>query len=153
MSEPAGKTLAEDQVLLIAKALGDRRRYEILKRLGERPDALVLRRFALCGTCREFFWCAAWETPILGSQANGGNYVDQNGDAEEAAPRIDAAHHLVEGPNDQTASGDHLGHSRYGTVRMHEPEDRRRDEKDAEREVWCLSNGDRSRLAVAETPE
>jgi NAD(P)-dependent dehydrogenase (short-subunit alcohol dehydrogenase family) len=65
-----------------------------------------------CGTCREFFWCAAWETPILGSQANGGNYVDQNGDAEEAAPRIDAAHHLVEGPNDQTASGDHLGHCR-----------------------------------------
>jgi ArsR family transcriptional regulator, arsenate/arsenite/antimonite-responsive transcriptional repressor len=37
MSEPAGKTLTEDQVLLIAKALGDRRRYEILKRLGERP--------------------------------------------------------------------------------------------------------------------
>jgi DNA-binding transcriptional ArsR family regulator len=111
-AEPAGKTLAEDQVLLIAKALGDRRRYEILKRLGERPDALVLRRFAPCGTCREFFWCAAWETPILGSQANGGNYVDQNGDAEEAAPRIDAAHHLVEGPNDQTASGDHLGHCR-----------------------------------------
>ncbi len=36
---------------------------------------------------------------------------------------------------------------------MPEPEDRRRDEKDAEREVWCLSNGDRSRLAVAETPE
>jgi hypothetical protein len=53
------------------------------------------------------------------SQANGGNYVDQNGDAEEAAPRVDAAHHLVEGPNDQTASGDHLGHCRYGTVRMH----------------------------------
>jgi hypothetical protein len=26
---------------------------------------------------------------------------------------------------------------------MHKPEDRRRDEKDAEREVWCLSNGDR----------
>ena len=41
MSEPAGKTLTEDQVLLIAKALGDRRRYEILKRLGERPDALA----------------------------------------------------------------------------------------------------------------
>jgi ArsR family transcriptional regulator, arsenate/arsenite/antimonite-responsive transcriptional repressor len=39
MSETAGKTLTEDQVLLIAKALGDRRRYEILKRLGERPDA------------------------------------------------------------------------------------------------------------------
>jgi hypothetical protein len=28
------------------------------------------------------------------SQANGGNFVDQNGDAEEAAPRVDAAHHL-----------------------------------------------------------
>jgi ArsR family transcriptional regulator, arsenate/arsenite/antimonite-responsive transcriptional repressor len=41
MSEPAGKTLTEDQVLLIAKAVGDRRRYEILKRLGERPDALA----------------------------------------------------------------------------------------------------------------
>ena len=41
MSETAGKTLTEDQVLLIAKALGDRRRYEILKRLGERPDALA----------------------------------------------------------------------------------------------------------------
>jgi ArsR family transcriptional regulator, arsenate/arsenite/antimonite-responsive transcriptional repressor len=39
--EPAGKTLTEDQVLLIAKALGDRRRYEILKRLGEQPDALA----------------------------------------------------------------------------------------------------------------
>ena len=90
---------------------------------------------------------------LRSSQANGRNYVDQNGDAEEAAPRVDAAHHLVEGPNDQTASGDHCGHCRYGTVRMHEPEDRRRDEKDAEREVWCLSNGDRSRLAVAETPE
>ena len=41
MSKPAGKTLTEDQVLLIAKAVGDRRRYEILKRLGERPDALA----------------------------------------------------------------------------------------------------------------
>ena len=41
MPEPAGETLPEDQVLLIAKALGDRRRYEILKRLGERPDALA----------------------------------------------------------------------------------------------------------------
>jgi hypothetical protein len=87
------------------------------------------------------------------SQANGGNCVDQSGDAEEAAPRVDAAYHLVEGPNDQTASGDHLGHCRYGPVRMHEPEDRHRDEKDAEREVWCLSNGDRSRLAVAKAPE
>jgi len=47
MSEPAGKTLTEDQVLLIAKALGDRRRYEILKRLGERPDALA------CGAVRD----------------------------------------------------------------------------------------------------
>src|SRR6202048_3645811 len=41
MPEPAGKTLTEDQVLLIAKALGDRRRYEILKRLSEQPDALT----------------------------------------------------------------------------------------------------------------
>ena len=41
MSEPAGKTLTEDQVLLIAKAVGDRRRHEILKRLGERQDALA----------------------------------------------------------------------------------------------------------------
>jgi ArsR family transcriptional regulator len=41
MSESAGKTLSEDQVLLIAKAVGDRRRYEILKRLGEHPDALA----------------------------------------------------------------------------------------------------------------
>src|SRR2546430_9045769 len=47
MSEPAGKTVTEDQVLLIAKALGDRRRYEILKRLGERPDALA------CGAVRD----------------------------------------------------------------------------------------------------
>jgi hypothetical protein len=36
---------------------------------------------------------------------------------------------------------------------MLEPEDRRRDEKYAERKVWRLSNGDRPRLAVAETPE
>jgi hypothetical protein len=66
---------------------------------------------------------------LRGSQANGRNYVDQNGDAEEAAPRVDAAHHLVEGPDDQTAGGDRLGHCRYGAGRMREPEDRRRDEK------------------------
>ena len=47
MSELAGKPLTEDQVLLIAKALGDRRRYEILKRLGEHPDALA------CGAVRD----------------------------------------------------------------------------------------------------
>jgi ArsR family transcriptional regulator len=47
MSEPAGKTVTEDQVLLIAKTLGDRRRYEILKRLGERPGALA------CGVVRD----------------------------------------------------------------------------------------------------
>src|SRR5438132_5845192 len=87
------------------------------------------------------------------SQANGRRYVDQNSDAEEAAPRVDAAHHLVERPDDQAAGGDHMGRCRYYTGRMREPEDRRRDEKYAEREVWCLSNGDRSRLAVAETPE
>jgi ArsR family transcriptional regulator, arsenate/arsenite/antimonite-responsive transcriptional repressor len=47
MSVPAGKTLTEDQVLLIAKALGDRRRYEILRRLGECRDALA------CGAVRD----------------------------------------------------------------------------------------------------
>jgi ArsR family transcriptional regulator, arsenate/arsenite/antimonite-responsive transcriptional repressor len=47
MSKPARKTLTEDEVLLIAKALGDRRRYEILKRLGEHPDALA------CGVVRD----------------------------------------------------------------------------------------------------
>ena len=47
MSNRARKTLTEDQVLLIAKALGDRRRYEILKRLGENSDALA------CGTVRD----------------------------------------------------------------------------------------------------
>ena len=47
MSKLAGKPLTLDQVLLIAKALGDRRRYEIVKRLGERPDALA------CGTVRD----------------------------------------------------------------------------------------------------
>ena len=47
MPESAGKTLTEDQVLLIAKALGERRRYEIVKRLGERPDALA------CGAVRD----------------------------------------------------------------------------------------------------
>jgi ArsR family transcriptional regulator, arsenate/arsenite/antimonite-responsive transcriptional repressor len=46
MSNRARRTLTEDQVLLIAKALGDRRRYEILKRLGEHSDALA------CGTVR-----------------------------------------------------------------------------------------------------
>ncbi len=40
MAKQAGKTLTEHQVLLIAKALGDRRRYEILKRLGQCPDGL-----------------------------------------------------------------------------------------------------------------
>ncbi|WOJ90753.1 helix-turn-helix domain-containing protein [Methylocapsa polymorpha] len=47
MSEPTGKLLTEEQALLIAKALGDRRRYEILKRLGERRDALA------CGAVRD----------------------------------------------------------------------------------------------------
>jgi ArsR family transcriptional regulator, arsenate/arsenite/antimonite-responsive transcriptional repressor len=47
MSKPARKTLTEDQALLIAKALGDRRRYEILKRLGEHSDALA------CGVVRD----------------------------------------------------------------------------------------------------
>ena len=47
MRETADKTLTEDQVLLIAKALADRRRYEILKGLGARPDALA------CGAVRD----------------------------------------------------------------------------------------------------
>jgi len=47
MSESAGQRLTETQVLLIAKALGDQRRYEILKRLGERHDALS------CGAVRD----------------------------------------------------------------------------------------------------
>jgi ArsR family transcriptional regulator, arsenate/arsenite/antimonite-responsive transcriptional repressor len=41
MSKPAGKRLTRGQVLLIAKALGDRRRYEILMRLGECRDAIA----------------------------------------------------------------------------------------------------------------
>ena len=47
MSKPAGKPLTQDKVLLIAKALGDRRRYEILKRLGECRDAIA------CGAVRD----------------------------------------------------------------------------------------------------
>ena len=47
VSKPAGQMLTEDQVLLIAKALADRRRYEILKRLGECRDAIA------CGTVRD----------------------------------------------------------------------------------------------------
>ena len=47
MSERLVKALTEEQVLLIAKALGDRRRYEILRRLGERQDALA------CGAVRD----------------------------------------------------------------------------------------------------
>src|ERR1700730_2400563 len=40
MPETAGKTLTGDQVLFIAKALGDQRRYEILKR----PLKIVMRK-------------------------------------------------------------------------------------------------------------
>lgn len=47
MPERAEKTLTEDQVHLIAKALGDRRRYEILKRLGQGRDATA------CGVVRD----------------------------------------------------------------------------------------------------
>jgi ArsR family transcriptional regulator len=47
MSKPTRKTLTEDQVVLVAKVLGDRRRYEILKRLGECRDATS------CGTVRD----------------------------------------------------------------------------------------------------
>ncbi|HTV33978.1 MAG TPA: helix-turn-helix domain-containing protein [Methylocella sp.] len=46
MPERGRIELTEDQVLLIAKALGDRRRYEILKRLGEHKEALA------CGAVR-----------------------------------------------------------------------------------------------------
>ena len=45
--KPVGNTLTQEQVLLIAKALGDRRRYEILKRLGECRDANA------CGAVRD----------------------------------------------------------------------------------------------------
>jgi ArsR family transcriptional regulator len=41
MLESVGQALSEDQVLLIAKALGDPRRYEILKRLGKRQGGLA----------------------------------------------------------------------------------------------------------------
>src|ERR1700720_281822 len=34
-----------------------------------RPLASAWRWFAPCGTCREIFWCAAWETLIRGSRA------------------------------------------------------------------------------------
>jgi ArsR family transcriptional regulator, arsenate/arsenite/antimonite-responsive transcriptional repressor len=47
MSKPAGKRLTRGQVLLIAKALRDRRRYEILMRLGECRDAIA------CGEVRD----------------------------------------------------------------------------------------------------
>ena len=47
MSKPAGKALTQEKVLLIAKALGDRRRYEILKRLGECRDPIA------CGAVRD----------------------------------------------------------------------------------------------------
>lgn len=47
MSGAIGKMLTEDQFLLIAKALADRRRYEILKRLGRRQDAVA------CGAMRD----------------------------------------------------------------------------------------------------
>ncbi|ACK49045.1 putative transcriptional regulator, ArsR family [Methylocella silvestris BL2] len=41
MSQPGGKQLSGDQVLLIARALSDKTRYEILKRLGAQTDALA----------------------------------------------------------------------------------------------------------------
>ncbi len=47
MSDAISKTLTEEQFLLIAKALADRRRYEILKHLGKRRDALS------CGAVRD----------------------------------------------------------------------------------------------------
>jgi ArsR family transcriptional regulator len=45
--ERAEKTVTDEQVLLIAKALSDRRRYEILKRLGQGRDAIA------CGVVRD----------------------------------------------------------------------------------------------------
>lgn len=47
MADSTSKTLTEEQFLLIAKALADRRRYEILKHLGGRRDALA------CGAVRD----------------------------------------------------------------------------------------------------
>ncbi|PNG27964.1 ArsR/SmtB family transcription factor [Methylocella silvestris] len=41
MSRHGGRQLSGDQVLLIAKALSDKTRYEILKRLGAQKDALA----------------------------------------------------------------------------------------------------------------
>jgi ArsR family transcriptional regulator len=56
MAQPIGKVLTEDQALLIAKALGDRRRYEILKRLAEHRDAVA------CGAVRD---CTNISAPTL----------------------------------------------------------------------------------------
>ncbi len=47
MAPSMRNALSEDQVHLIAKALADRRRYEILKQLGECEKALA------CGTVRD----------------------------------------------------------------------------------------------------
>lgn len=46
MTKTTAKTLSEDQVLLIAKALADPRRYEILKKMRECNEALA------CGAVR-----------------------------------------------------------------------------------------------------
>lgn len=47
MPRQAAKKLTEEQILSIAKALGDRRRYDILKRLGECREPIS------CGTVRD----------------------------------------------------------------------------------------------------
>lgn len=48
MAESKQKFLSEDQVLLILKALADRRRYEIVKRLNRSADAVACETVRGC---------------------------------------------------------------------------------------------------------
>ena len=48
MAESKRSLLSEDQIHLILKALADRRRYEILKRLRDREDALACEAVRGC---------------------------------------------------------------------------------------------------------